>query len=212
MISRLPSRTRVIAAIGAALLLLLAGIAVIANTTGAERPSAGSERTASPSAEPTPSAAPSHQPEGPATEAADSDGLSASAAEATLAGYISQVDSAAAEPEDGVERLAEVAAGPMLLELELEYQELADNGWTRQGQAKLGDIAVLESDLGADPATATVQACVDSTDVVILDAAGKPLPSAADAGTPRSLNVFTLERDGADWRVTARSFPTDPNC
>ena len=206
--SRFPARlTRpaVLIAAGAALLLALAvAIAIILNGQTPVRPTAGDAPSAAPSGAASPS--PTPKPTGGSVEPAPE--LTVDEAEESVDRFLTASDDAAASPEEGIEKLDEIASGAILRELEIEYTELAAYGWTRHGNATLSDVTVLKS----TERSARVQACVDVSDVVIKDAEGKPIPSAADVGTPRSVTIFTLEREGADWRLTERSFPTDPSC
>lgn len=207
-LARIP-RPAVLIAAGAALLVALTvAVAVAVTSQTPVRPTAGGAPSAAPTApaSPAPSAEPTSEPTGDPAEPAPE--LTVDEAEESVVRFLTASDKAAAKPAEGLEKLDEIASGAILGELEAEYAELAAYGWTRHGSATLSDVDVLKS----GEKTARVQACVDVSDVVIKDAEGKPIPSAADVGTPRSLNIFTLERDGADWRLTERSFPTDPSC
>jgi hypothetical protein len=205
--SRFPVRLRrpaVLITAGALLLVLAIALAVALTSSPPVRSSADREPSAAPGG--AASAAPTPKPTGGAVTPAPE--LTVDTAEESVGRFLTASDAAAASPEEGIESLDDVASGAILRELEIEYTELAAYGWTRHGAATLSDVTVLES----DGENARVQACVDVSDVVIEDADGKPIPSAADVGTPRSLTIFSLKYDGADWRLTERSFPTDPSC
>jgi hypothetical protein len=210
--SRIPAilrRPAALVAAGVALLVALAIVLTLSLTSQAPaRPAAGGAPQPAPSgsATPAPTPAPTAEPTGDA--AAPAPELTEDEAEESVVEFFTASDAAAAKPEDGIEGLEKIASGAILSEIEAEYTELAAYGWTRHGNATLSDVTVLES----DEKGARVQACVDVSDVVIEDAAGKPIPSAADVGTARSLTIFSLEYDGAEWRLTERSFPTDPSC
>jgi hypothetical protein len=109
-------------------------------------------------------------------------------------------------------RLAEVASGPILLEIANEQQELQSNGWTLEGSPTVTSLSVVASDLTVSPPRVTVRACVDSSAVVTLDSTGTPLNSGATELPRRFINLYTLEQTAGQWRVTDRSFPNDPAC
>ena len=55
-------------------------------------------------------------------------------------------------------------------------------------------------------------ACIDSSAVSILDAAGAPIGDDS-AKMPRALHLFTLVQGADDiWRIANHSFPNDPTC
>lgn len=102
--------------------------------------------------------------------------------------------------------MGNVASGGYLRELESQWQELVANGWSVEGTPTVVSAEVTE----ASDSQATVVACVDSSNVRILDAAGVAIGAAS---TVRALNVYTLEQSGDGiWRITSHSFPNDPAC
>lgn len=109
--------------------------------------------------------------------------------------------------EEDWERLA---ADVYLGSLRAQTQEFQTMGWHQVGAARVIDVVVLEHDLDATPPTMRVQACVDSSDVQIVDADGVELRGE---GTPtRSSFLLTLiYRDGA-WLIAQESFAEDPDC
>jgi hypothetical protein len=68
--------------------------------------------------------------------------------------------------------------------------------------------AILDDLHNRSSGDVVVAACIDSTAVVTLDAAGTPLP----ASTPRALNLYTLSSETGAWRVVARTFPDETAC
>jgi len=119
----------------------------------------------------------------------------------------------AAPPSPGTDvadRLSTVATGAILTELENRDQELQANGWTLSGDPIVKSVTILNSKLTASPPMALVQACVDSSTVVTLDADGKPV--GGPRSTPAALNLYSLQQDAGIWRVISRTFPNDPAC
>jgi len=115
-------------------------------------------------------------------------------------------------PEDLDALLQDIAVDDYAAELEAQWLELSSQGWTVTGAPTLVDAEVTSLDLDADQPVAQVTACVDSSDVEMLDAADARIGDPA-ATTPRALHLFTLvqDDDGA-WRISAHSFPNDPTC
>ncbi|WP_221585059.1 ARC6/PARC6 family protein [Microbacterium sp. G2-8] len=106
-----------------------------------------------------------------------------------------------------IRQLSDAVAGSYLAELEAQDAELAENGWTLEGDPVVESVEIL-SHHGRD---ASVRACIDSSDVVMRDDAGDPVGSL-DARSVRAASVFDFVREKGVWRITARSFPDDPTC
>lgn len=206
---------------------VIVGAAVIAGATalglifapGGNAPGGADSRTgAAVSADPTPTNPAPTNPAPPTTPApvATSD---PSAPEGTVSPEIattaveSLLVTLASDPE-GVQpddtTLTSLATGAILNEIAADTQELEANGWTRTGVAKVDGVRIISNDPSANPATAVVEVCVDSTDVRLLDVAGDVIGDPL--ATPRSLNIYSLVSEGGVWRVAARTFPDEPAC
>lgn len=111
------------------------------------------------------------------------------------------------ETADDLGKLMEnVAANGYLAELENQWQELVANGWAMDGSPTVVSTEIHE----VSDTSATVTACIDSSNVRTLDADGNAIGAAS--GT-RALNTFALEQsDDGIWRITSHSFPNDPAC
>jgi hypothetical protein len=116
----------------------------------------------------------------------------------------------AEDPSASTDSLSSLATGAILDEVAADTEELKANGWSRTGTAKVGSVRVIATDAATTPATATIEACIDSSDVRLLDLAGDVIGDPL--ASPRSLNIYSLEHDGAVWRVTSRTFPDDAAC
>jgi hypothetical protein len=112
-----------------------------------------------------------------------------------------------ADPEAGIDSISTVAAGAIVAELESERLELEVNEFSKVGTPKVESVEVLEQ----TETTATVQACIDSSDVKVVDADGNEVNSPGGT-SPRALNIFSLELRDGSWIVVARTFPNDPQC
>jgi hypothetical protein len=106
--------------------------------------------------------------------------------------------------------LTDIAAGAVRGELEAARQEYDANGWRQEGAASVASVTVVTADLAAADPTVTVDACIDSSAVRVLDRNGTDLRNQA---TPdRSLNRYVLVRSAGVWRVTGHTFPADATC
>ena len=132
--------------------------------------------------------------------------------DAAAADIVQHIIAVPYEPVDTSEeldtRLGDVAEGSYLAELEAEWQELLAAGWSISGTPEVVTAEVTDVDAAGERATVT--ACVDSSAVRTLDAAGDPVGENA---TPRALHIFTLAlTPGGTWRIAAHGFPDDPAC
>lgn len=121
--------------------------------------------------------------------------------------------------EDEAEVLDDVDAGPELPRtvtgayaeaLQARLAEFEDAGWTQVGTPVITSLELVEEHPDETPQRAVVLACVDSSDVDIVDADGNSL---RNTGTPaRTANLFTLVRENGTWSVADATFPEDPDC
>lgn len=164
---------------------------------------------AAPSASPTPTVTATPAPAADPTETGELDEESAvDAIETALAAPFATVGTS----DDLAELLKNVAVDAYAAELEAQWQELISQGWTIDGSPSLVSAEVTDLDAGAGTPTASVTACVDSSEVTISDAAGDQVGDPA-ATEPRALHLFTLIQGSDDvWRISAHSFPNDPTC
>lgn len=97
-------------------------------------------------------------------------------------------------------------------ELSAQWLELDSQGWALKGSPTITSLTIDSIDAQSDPPTAQVTACLDSSDVVRVDADGAPIEDPARTDS-RALNTFTLmQGDDGIWRVSAHSFPDDTSC
>lgn len=190
-----------IAAVVLAFAATIGAFALSSNTPG----EAGAG--ASPSATPTVTASPA--PAAPPTEVGEIDDDQAlTTIETALAAPIGSAGTA----DDLAAVLKNVAVDSYAAELEAQWQELVSQGWSITGTPTLVSTQITALDAASDPPTAEITACVDSSDVTMLDADGKPIGDAT-AKMPRALHLFTLVQGSDDiWRISAHSFPNDPTC
>lgn len=114
-------------------------------------------------------------------------------------------------PTDMSARLAEVAGPDYLSDLESEQLEFVSQGWSRTGSYSVGDVEVLSFSEKGQKDTATVRACIDSSDLTVTRKDGKHITANTDSD--RTWNIFALTRTGdGPWKITSRSMPDDPTC
>lgn len=94
--------------------------------------------------------------------------------------------------------------------LEAQRAEFADMGWTQVGTPRVISLDILEEHPEETPPRAVIRACVDSSDVDILDENGDSLKNE---GTPsRSASLYTLVQTDGTWSVDETTFAEDPDC
>lgn len=196
----------------------LGAITVYAVTTsggGGTDPDAGSgggggsseSATATPAPTPTVTATPAPAAP-PTTDGELDDDAALVTVETALAAPISTMGTS----EDLAVLLKDVAVDAYAAEIEAQWQELVSQGWTITGEPALVSSDVTTLNAEADPATAEITACIDSSAVAILDANGDRIGDES-ATVPRALHLFSLVQGDDDiWRIANHSFPNDPTC
>lgn len=112
-----------------------------------------------------------------------------------------------AAPTDAFEP-GDALASTALEDLQATAEEWGLLGYRQEGQGVVSDVQVLT--VGDTGETMEVLACIDSSDVRVLDENGKEV---ADEQAPaRSRSIFELTFIDGKWKVTNQSFPEDPEC
>jgi hypothetical protein len=106
--------------------------------------------------------------------------------------------------------LSQVAIGAVLGELDATRAEFAALGWSQVGTPTIVDLRVVTPPTEQAPADAVVEACLDNSDVRIVDASGRDV--RAPGTPPRSLNIYVLRWTEDRWLVADHTFPDDPDC
>lgn len=110
---------------------------------------------------------------------------------------------------DGVSAYASEAA---LAGVEATHAEFTSVGWVQESTVQVVEIGRVEDvDVAGRPAL-RVEACIDASDVAIVDADGVEVRPAAEAGSRRSLQWFDVDDDDEPPTVVDTSFPDDADC
>ena len=88
--------------------------------------------------------------------------------------------------------------------------EFEDNGWRQVGSPDVVASRVVFRRPDASPPRMRIAACVDSSDVDVVDASGDSVRNGTYAA--RSTMLFDLVLRHGDWLVQRQSFPDDPDC
>ena len=113
-----------------------------------------------------------------------------------------------ADPEQArATDLSSVLTDSALEEFDAQALEWTRDGTHTTGSPTLEDVHILSDD-GAG--NITVSACVDSSNVRVLNDAGTALTD--DTTMIRALTYFQFVKDGQPWKLSGFSFPDDPTC
>lgn len=104
-------------------------------------------------------------------------------------------------------KLGDVATGSYLGSVEATREQFLAEGLVQTGEVKVEDITILEE---LDDGSVRVQACVDSSDIQVLDENGVNL--RGEGTFDRALTIFTLESFGDRWVIADETFGDPPEC
>lgn len=161
---------------------------------------------------PTPPDTPSSAPPSDAPRTTDAGELDEDSATDVVSVAIDTPLTSADTEEALGDTLVDIAIEGYAAELEAHWLELTSQGWSQTGSPHVESLEIITLDTDSNPVTAQVVACIDSSEVVTVDAVGDPVgdPSAA---SPRALHHFTMvQGDDGVWRISTHSFPDDPSC
>jgi hypothetical protein len=187
------------------------GAATGAGTASEEASETAAAATETPTVEPTPVAgiAPTVAPEELAAQGGESVGDEGAAA---LIAPVLEVGAEALKSPTAVDQdsLVSVAEGAAVEAMLASAAEFADNGWRQIGVPVVVSAEVTSLEEDADPPQAVVSACLDHSDVDIVDSSGESVvdPNART----RALNTLVLNYVDERWVLVERSFPDDVSC
>ncbi len=121
-----------------------------------------------------------------------------------------ELSDAAYQDPDAAFSLEGVANGAAASEVESTLAEFRTVGYRQVGGVAVDEVSLLDSDLGGDPPSLTLSACIDATQVAIDDEHGQRV--RAPSSQARSLHHYDIAFDGERWQVISHGFPDDADC
>lgn len=123
--------------------------------------------------------------------------------------YVEDVGDAMEQPSADEDLDLDAVTGAALEELRNRVAEYETSGWRVVGQPRVVRHRVVR--YRKDPESAVVRACLDNSDVRVVDSEGRTVPGSRPA-EPRSLNILTLVRTGDGWAVSEQRLAARPDC
>lgn len=201
--------------VAAVIALALAAVFVFTRLGGNDPDDAASQPVSSPSASQTPTSSETASPK-PTTSTPTSPEPEPSPSptgappehetvEEDLSTTLDNVSEGLTQPQ--AEISIDGTAGAFEEMIALQLQEYSDQGWTQEGSPEVVSVEIIEE---LPDGALLVNACIDSTDIKVLDDRGRDMRGP---GTPdRSMNTFTLIPGDGVWLVADQTFPEDPTC
>ncbi|GAA1249795.1 hypothetical protein GCM10009676_40430 [Prauserella halophila] len=178
-----------------------------------DRPSTSSTSRPSTSSTSRPATTSRETPPGTAGDSAALDPESAARdATGTLETFLELSDDALQAPAEMPDGVDAVAHGPARGELENTAGEFADNKWRQEGSVAVVARRVTSVALDQTPPAVTVQTCIDSTDVRVVDERGESLSGGPAGESVRTPHLYTMEFVDSSWKVAVHSFPDASSC
>ena len=208
-----PARKKILLAAAIALIIALVIVGFVRLTGSSDTDAAASAASGTQSLDDTQSDIPQSVPKTIAPQSGGPANASGSlATDSEAAGQASFVMNtlwdAYADPEQArATDLSSVLTASALDEFDAQALEWTRDGTHATGTPTLEDVHIISDD-GAG--NITVSACVDSSNVRVLNDAGTALTD--DTTMTRALTYFQFVKDGETWKLSGFSFPDDPTC
>lgn len=208
-----PARKKILLAAAIALIIALVIVGFVRLTGSSDTDAAASAASGTQSLDDTQSDIPQSVPKTIAPQSGGPANASGSlATDSEAAGQASFVMNtlwdAYADPEQArATDLSSVLTASALEEFDAQALEWTRDGTHATGTPTLEDVHIISDD-GAG--NITVSACVDSSNVRVLNDAGTALTD--DTTMTRALTYFEFVKDGETWKLSGFSFPDDPTC
>ena len=208
-----PARKKILLAAAIALIIALVIVGFVRLTGSSDTDAAASAASGTQSLDDTQSDIPQSVPKTIAPQSGGPANASGSlATDSEAAGQASFVMNtlwdAYADPEQArATDLSSVLTASALEEFDAQALE-----WTRDGTHATGTPTLEDDHIISDDGAGniTVSACVDSSNVRVLNDAGTALTD--DTTMTRALTYFQFVKDGETWKLSGFSFPDDPTC
>lgn len=208
-----PARKKILLAAAIALIIALVIVGFVRLTGSSDTDAVASAASGTQSLDDTQSDIPQSVPKTIAPQSGGPANASGSlATDSEAAGQASFVMNtlwdAYADPEQArATDLSSVLTASALEEFDAQALEWTRDGTHATGTPTLEDVHIISDD-GAG--NITVSACVDSSNVRVLNDAGTALTD--DTTMTRALTYFQFVKDGETWKLSGFSFPDDPTC
>ena len=208
-----PARKKILLAAAIALIIALVIVGFVRLTGSSDTDAAASAASGTQSLDDTQSDIPQSVPKTIAPQSGGPANASGSlATDSEAAGQASFVMNtlwdAYADPEQArATDQSSVLTASALEEFDAQALEWTRDGTHATGTPTLEDVHIISDD-GAG--NITVSACVDSSNVRVLNDAGTALTD--DTTMTRALTYFQFVKDGETWKLSGFSFPDDPTC
>ena len=208
-----PARKKILLAAAIALIIALVIVGFVRLTGSSDTDAAASAASGTQSLDDTQSDIPQSVPKTIAPQSGGPANASGSlATDSEAAGQASFVmntlwDAYADPAQARATDLSSVLTASALEEFDAQALEWTRDGTHATGTPTLEDVHIISDD-GAG--NITVSACVDSSNVRVLNDAGTALTD--DTTMTRALTYFQFVKDGEAWKLSGFSFPDDPTC
>ena len=208
-----PARKKILLAAAIALIIALVIVGFLRLTGSSDTDAAASAASGTQSLDDTQSDIPQSVPKTIAPQSGGPANASGSlATDSEAAGQASFVmntlwDAYADPAQARATDLSSVLTASALEEFDAQALEWTRDGTHATGTPTLEDVHIISDD-GAG--NITVSACVDSSNVRVLNDAGTALTD--DTTMTRALTYFEFVKDGQTWKLSGFSFPDDPTC
>lgn len=208
-----PARKKILLAAAIALIIALVIVGFLRLTGSSDTDAAASAASGTQSLDDTQSDIPQSVPKTIAPQSGGPANASGSlATDSEAAGQASFVmntlwDAYADPAQARATDLSSVLTASALEEFDAQALEWTRDGTHATGTPTLEDVHIISDD-GAG--NITVSACVDSSNVRVLNDAGTALTD--DTTMTRALTYFQFVKDGETWKLSGFSFPDDPTC
>ena len=208
-----PARKKILLAAAIALIIALVIVGFVRLTGSSDTDAAASAASGTQSLDDTQSDIPQSVPKTIAPQSGGPANASGSlATDSEAAGQASFVmntlwDAYADPAQARATDLSSVLTASALEEFDAQALEWTRDGTHATGTPTLEDVHIISDD-GAG--NITVSACVDSSNVRVLNDAGTALTD--DTTMTRALTYFQFVKDGGAWKLSGFSFPDDPTC
>lgn len=123
--------------------------------------------------------------------------------------YVADVGDVMKKPSSDEDLDLDAVTGAALEELRNRVVEYETSGWRVVGEPTVVRHRVVR--YRKDPESAVVRACLDNSDVRVVDSEGRTVPGSRPA-KPRSLNILTLVKTGDGWAVSEQRLAARPDC